>query len=145
MARTTARATKVVGLLLVLVLGAACGGEGDGESAGGSDSTTGGAADSPEPYDDPDLARGQEIFEANCAVCHGVDLEGTETGPPFLHEVYVPSHHGDIAFYMAAEQGVVPHHWEFGAMPPIPTVDRDEIQLIVDYVRQRQEDAGFTG
>jgi len=140
------RTTKIVWLVLVVAaLGAACGGDGDGGSSGGSDSANGRSADAPEPFDDPDLARGQEIFEANCAVCHGVDLQGTETGPPFLHEVYVPSHHGDIAFFMAAEQGVQPHHWEFGAMPPIPTVDRGDIQLIVDYIRQRQADAGFGG
>ena len=140
------RTMKIVGLVLVLAaLEAACGGDGDGGSTGVTDTTGGQTADAPELYDDPDLVRGQEIFEANCAVCHGVDLQGTETGPPFLHEVYVPSHHGDIAFFMAAEQGVQPHHWEFGAMPPIPTVDRDEIQLIVDYVRQRQADAGFGG
>jgi mono/diheme cytochrome c family protein len=131
-------------VLVVGVLAAACGGDDDGTTTGADasdDQTTAGA---PETYDDPQLAQGQELFETNCAACHGVDLEGTDSGPPFLHEVYVPSHHGDIAFFMAAEQGVQPHHWDFGAMPPVPTVDRDDIQLIVDYVRARQEDAGIT-
>jgi mono/diheme cytochrome c family protein len=131
-------------VVVVGVLAAACGADDNGTAAGADasdDQTTAGA---PEPYDDPQLAQGQELFEANCAACHGVDLEGTDSGPPFLHEVYVPSHHGDIAFFMAAEQGVQPHHWDFGAMPPVPTVDRDDVQLIVDYVRARQEDAGIT-
>jgi mono/diheme cytochrome c family protein len=138
------RLRGVLALIVVGLLAGSCGGDEDGSDTTGTTGTETEAA-APEPYDDPDLARGQELFEANCAACHGIDLKGTDTGPPFLHEVYVPSHHGDIAFFMAAEQGVQPHHWDFGAMPPVPTVDRDEVQLIVDYVRARQEDAGYTG
>jgi len=139
------RGARIVALLVTVAAAAAsCGGDGNGGGGGGSESPGDPAAEAPEPYDDPDLASGQELFEANCASCHGVDLNGTDTGPPFLHEFYVPSHHGDITFFMAAEQGVQPHHWDFGAMAPVPTVDRDDIQLIVDYVRARQEDAGFT-
>jgi mono/diheme cytochrome c family protein len=137
---------SLVGVLaLAGVLAAACGDDDDGSANGAGSGDNGTAAGALAPYDDPDLARGQELFEANCAACHGVDLEGTDSGPPFLHEVYVPSHHGDIAFYQAAEQGVQPHHWDFGAMPPVPTVSREDIQLIVNYVRARQRDAGFTG
>jgi len=140
-----AGAPRLIALVLATAaLVAACGGDDEGPPEGGG-SDNGTAAGAPEPYDDPQLTQGQELFEANCAQCHGVDLKGTDTGPPFLHDVYVPSHHGDIAFFAAAEQGVQPHHWDFGQMPPVPGVDREDIQLIVDYVRERQEDAGFTG
>ena len=135
----------MLALILVGAIAGSCGGDDGGTAEDGGASDNGTAAGAPEPYDDPQLAQGQGLFEANCAQCHGLDLKGTDTGPPFLHEVYVPSHHGDIAFFMAAEQGVQPHHWDFGAMPPVAAVDRAEIQLIVDYVRERQEDAGFNG
>ena len=128
--------------MLVGLLAGSCGGD-DGSSGNGAASTDETTAAAPEPYDDPDLVEGQQLFEANCAACHGVDLQGTDTGPPFLHEVYVPSHHDDVAFFIAAEQGVQPHHWDFGAMPPVPTVTRDDVQLIVNYVRARQKDAGI--
>lgn len=32
----------------------------------------------PEPLQKPDAARGKQVFEANCALCHGIDGQGTE-------------------------------------------------------------------
>jgi mono/diheme cytochrome c family protein len=48
------------------------------------------------------LAKGQMLFEKNCSSCHGVDLNGSDKGPPLLHPYYIPSHHGDASFYNAA-------------------------------------------
>jgi mono/diheme cytochrome c family protein len=96
-----------------------------------------------EPLAGGDAARGGELFAATCASCHGTDLQGTGTGPPLIHEYYVPSHHPDAAILMAVQRGVQPHHWDFGAMPPVPALSVEEVADIVAYVRQRQRDAGL--
>lgn len=90
------------------------------------------------------VARGQTLFEENCARCHGIDLKGTETGPPFLSPIYAPNHHPDEAFHAAIAQGVQPHHWDFGPMPSIPALGTEEAEAILAYVRAEQEDAGIT-
>lgn len=107
----------------------------------------GGAADPAPaaPSNGGDLAaEGEALYQDTCAACHGPDLKGTDTGPPFLDPVYAPNHHPDEAFYAAVENGVEPHHWDFGAMPPQPSIDSDEIEAIVAYVREQQADAGIT-
>ncbi len=93
--------------------------------------------------DPVEIARGAEIYSASCAVCHGTDLEGTETGPPFLNTIYAPNHHADEAFQRAVLGGVVPHHWNYGTMAPVDGLDRDEVALIVEFVRSEQEAAGI--
>ena len=117
-------------LLVVLALlhGCATGG-GGGEAAGAGD---------------VDLARGQELFAQNCATCHGPEARGTDQGPPLVHELYVPSHHADESFQAAVARGVQPHHWDFGAMPPVPALSRDEVADITAHVRRLQADAGIT-
>jgi cytochrome c5 len=60
--------------------------------------------------------------------------------------VYVPSHHADESFQMAAARGVQPHHWNFGAMPPVGTengLSRDDVAAIVTHVRSLQRLAGL--
>ncbi len=94
---------------------------------------------------DADLAaEGEALYAETCGACHGADLKGTDSGPPFLDAVYAPDHHPDDAFYAAVENGVQPHHWEFGPMPPQTSVDPDEVAAIVAYVRQQQAEAGIT-
>lgn len=104
----------------------------------------GGEDDLPGATDSSDLAgSGRDAFEANCAACHGKDLEGTKAGPPFLDPIYAPDHHPDEAFYAAVENGVQPHHWKFGPMPPQPAVSEEQVEQIVAYVRSRQQEAGI--
>ncbi len=91
-----------------------------------------------------DLAAGKNLFEGNCARCHGTDLRGTNTGPPFLSPVYAPNHHSDEAFLLAAQNGVQPHHWGFGPMPPVSGLSEAQIQEIVAYVRSVQVEEGIT-
>jgi mono/diheme cytochrome c family protein len=88
-------------------------------------------------------ARGAQLYVANCAVCHGSELEGTEAGPPLLSRIYEPGHHPDESFRAAITRGVVPHHWDFGAMPPVPGLDDQEIDAIIAYVRSVQHREGF--
>lgn len=118
-----------IAVLLLIGSFAACGGEGSSspESGGGNAEL---------------VAEGKTLFEGTCAACHGVDLKGTATGPPFLDPVYAPGHHPDSAFYTAVEFGVQPHHWDFGPMPPQP-LERDEVTAVIAYVRSEQEKAGI--
>jgi mono/diheme cytochrome c family protein len=91
------------------------------------------------------VARGGPLFDNNCAVCHGPGGSGTSSGPPLVHVIYEPGHHPDESFQRAVAEGVAQHHWEYGPMPAIPGLDRDEVADITAYVRQLQREAGITG
>ena len=65
---------------------------------------------------------GETKFNSSCAACHGKEAAGTDHGPPLVHKIYEPNHHGDPAFQRAATTGVRAHHWEFGNMPKIEGV-----------------------
>ena len=83
--------------------------------------------------------QGETAFKANCATCHGVNAAGKDGfGPPLVHKIYEPSHHGDMAFVLAAKRGVRQHHWPFGNMPPQPHVNDQEIRAIIAYIRPLQ-------
>ena len=89
-----------------------------------------------------ELKRGQALYAAHCATCHGVDVRGTGKGPTFLSKTYTPYLHADIAFQLAVERGVRAHHFRFGDMPRIQHVSREDIRAIVEYVRWLQREAG---
>lgn len=97
----------------------------------------------PSPGLMPNPAQGKILLEKHCAACHGADLRGSNQGPPLLHKIYEPSHHGDAAFQMAARSGVRAHHWKFGDMAPVPKVGPDEVAHITAYVRGEQRKAGI--
>jgi mono/diheme cytochrome c family protein len=86
---------------------------------------------------------GSVLFEANCAPCHGPNGSGSKNGPPLIHKIYEPGHHGDGAFYLAAMQGVRAHHWPFGNMPPVEGVSQEDVGLIVAFVREVQRANGI--
>ena len=86
---------------------------------------------------------GETKFTANCAACHGKQAAGTDHGPPLVHKIYEPNHHGDPAFQLAAANGVTAHHWEFGNMPKIEAVTPGDVDQIVKYVRWLQRQAGI--
>ena len=89
-------------------------------------------------------AAGESAFNENCAACHGRNAAGKDgLGPPLVHKIYEPSHHGDMAFVLAAKQGVRQHHWSFGNMPPQPHVSDQEIQSIIAYIRTLQRANGI--
>ncbi len=86
---------------------------------------------------------GRILFDANCAACHGSNASGSDQGPPLVHRIYEPSHHSDMAFVLAARQGVRAHHWRFGNMPAIGSVTEDEVVQITAYVRALQRANGI--
>ena len=90
-----------------------------------------------------EFAGGEAKFRANCSGCHGEQAAGTDHGPPLVHKIYEPNHHGDPAFQRAAANGVQAHHWQFGNMPPIPTVTAADVDEIIAYVRWLQRQAGI--
>ena len=92
---------------------------------------------------DPGELDGRTLYAATCAACHGPDLKGTPTGPPFLNVIYEPSHHPDVAFLVAVRSGVRPHHWTFGAMPPVVGLSDAQVAAIVAFVRAEQQAAGI--
>ncbi len=92
----------------------------------------------------PEAQLGQRAFEAKCAACHGANAAGQNgVAPPLIHRTYEPNHHSDMAFVMAAQNGVRAHHWPFGNMPPVEGLTRADIQAIVAYVRELQQANGI--
>ena len=90
-----------------------------------------------------DRVAGAEVFEAQCASCHGATAAGSDKGPPLVDDVYRPSHHTDGAFQIAVLRGVPQHHWRFGSMPRQEGLSDQDIADIVAYVRQLQREAGI--
>lgn len=86
----------------------------------------------------PVAQKGKKSFDVNCASCHGPNASGTDKGPPLIHNIYNPGHHGDGAFQVAAQNGVRAHHWPYGNMPPQPQVKQAEVSDIIRYVREVQ-------
>ena len=90
------------------------------------------------------LNDGRKLFRANCAGCHGEAGVGVEgAGPPFIHIVYEPNHHADLAFYSAALNGVRAHHWPYGDMPAQTQVSKQDVEKIVAYIRKLQRQKGI--
>ena len=85
------------------------------------------------------LGKGQLLYEKYCSACHGIDLGGSDQGPPLLHPFYKPSHHGDKSFYRAVLKGVKQHHWEFGDMPPVQGMTPKKAESVVSYLRFYQK------
>ncbi len=92
---------------------------------------------------DSGVSTGEKLFNKNCASCHGHAGKGTDQGPPFIHKIYEPNHHGDPSFVRAVQQGVQAHHWKFGDMPAIEGISHSDISEIIAYIRSEQRKAGI--
>lgn len=101
-----------------------------------------GSALLPGPGFMPNPAKGEQLFKKNCAACHGENLKGTDKGPPLLHRIYEPNHHGDVAIQLAVKNGSRQHHWRFGDMPPVAGLTREDVGHITAYTRRQQRTAG---
>ncbi len=92
----------------------------------------------------PTLASmGEELFGSKCVKCHGVKGAGTGAGPPLVHKVYEPNHHSDWSFRRAMSMGVRAHHWRFGDMEKVTGLTDEQVELIIKYIREIQQDAGI--
>ena len=81
---------------------------------------------------------GEKLFIANCSMCHGARAGGTNQGPPLVHQIYEPGHHSNASFVIAVARGVRAHHWDYGNMPAVPSLEIDEIHQVICYVRELQ-------
>ena len=86
---------------------------------------------------------GQALFAKNCATCHGANGGGTGQGPPLIHIIYEPNHHGDASFYAAVASGVRQHHWPFGNMPRVNGVTQEQVGKIIAFIRTVQRANGI--
>ena len=89
------------------------------------------------------LSKGRALFNKKCSKCHGIKGVGTDKGPPLVHKIYEPNHHSDLSFHFAVERGVIAHHWYFGDMPKIDGVSSEQVDMIIQYVRNLQRQAGI--
>ncbi len=87
---------------------------------------------------------GKRAFDAKCASCHGANAAGQNgVAPPLVHKIYEPNHHSDMAFVLAAKNGVRSHHWRFGNMPQVEGVTVADVKMIARYVRELQKENGI--
>jgi len=89
------------------------------------------------------LGRGWSTYESKCTECHGAEGDGTDKGPPLIHQYYVPSHHSDASIMRAILSGAKQHHWNFGDMPPVAGVSEAEAQQTTAFVRWLQAEKGL--
>jgi cytochrome c553 len=86
---------------------------------------------------------GKTAFDKFCVSCHGRNAAGTSKGPPLIHRIYEPNHHGDASFVQAAKYGTRAHHWPFGNMPPVAGIKDRDISSIIAYIRALQKANGI--
>lgn len=87
---------------------------------------------------------GKLAFDAKCSDCHGTNAAGMEGfAPPLVHKIYEPSHHGDMSFQLAVQNGVRAHHWKYGNMPPVEGLTKGDVRGIIAYVRELQRENGI--
>ncbi|WP_246657638.1 cytochrome c [Cohaesibacter sp. CAU 1516] len=91
----------------------------------------------------PIATKGQELFNDNCAACHGDNGHGTDMGPPLIHSIYKASHHADMSFTLAVANGVRQHHWPYGNMPAQPHISQSDLKKIISFVREVQQANGI--
>jgi mono/diheme cytochrome c family protein len=84
------------------------------------------------------LGRGEAIYGANCAQCHGDDLAGTDRGPSLLEPIYGPDQLSDAEVADAIRNGVDEQLWEFGPMPANGAISDAQIEAILAFLRTQQ-------
>ena len=92
---------------------------------------------------DPEEVDGRALFATNCAVCHGPSGEGTDQGPSLLEARYLPDQLSDAEMAASIRNGVPEPELEFGPMPASPRLDDDEVDAVVEVVRELQREAGL--
>ncbi len=133
-------ANLIVAFVLVVAIG--CGGESAPQHENSQARANGEVASAGNPLSGTARA-GEELFNANCSICHGVSAAGTSRGPTLIDRIYHPGHHSDLSIRSAVRQGVRQHHWTFGDMAPVPGVTQGEVEKIICYIRELQRAEGI--
>ena len=80
--------------------------------------------------------RGERAYRANCAACHGTDLDGTSLGPSLLGAG--PSGLSDAEIRDVIRNGVGDTGGEFGAMPGNTVLRDAQVTEIIQHLRRAQ-------
>lgn len=128
--RNTPRFTPAALLVPLVLLAAACGSSDDYDNSAAS--TVPG-----------DPAAGAQTYTDFCGACHGRDFEGSVQGPSHLDAVYDPATTTDTDFRNAIRNGATETNYDSGDMPPIRSLDDQQIADVIAYVRSVQEERGF--
>ncbi len=122
--------TRVIGLLGALTL-AGCGGDA-GAAVGRWSGFNPGAAPA-------DLHRGEVVFNTYCLSCHGLHGAGVPgAGPALVDALFEPARISDEAFLSAMDRGASQRNFNYGAMPPVSRLSREDASQVVRYVRWLQ-------
>jgi len=141
---------KVIFVMVLALLLAACSQEGDNSANAATPAASGHKMGNmaqkvavKKPRVPFKFGVGMKKFKTMCAQCHGEWGEGSDQGPPLMHDFYKPSHHGDPTFYNAALKGVKAHHWKLGDMPRVQGATAKDVERILPFIRWLQKENGL--
>jgi cytochrome c oxidase cbb3-type subunit III len=86
------------------------------------------------PPGDPVLiARGKQLFEVNCRLCHGADLRGGDMGGVNLlrSNLVLTDQHGELILPVVHNGRQTPG---MPPMPPFPQIPDDDVKAIAEYI-----------
>jgi mono/diheme cytochrome c family protein len=86
---------------------------------------------------------GKQLYDQECAECHGSDGSGTLKGPSLKHRAYRSKNLSRKDFHRAVVEGAPANRWTFGDMPGSPHLSFNEVELIARYVREVQNPDKF--
>ena len=89
--------------------------------------------------------RGAALYGANCASCHGGDLQGSSLGPSLLDAANAPDQLDDAGIRLAVRNGVEDPVGDYGAMPANAVLRDVQIDEIVAFIRSEQAAASTAG
>ena len=85
-----------------------------------------------------DLERGEAFSVANCALCHGGNLTGSDRGPSLLDPIYGRDQLTDAEFAAAGRNRVEERLWDFGDMPGNDSCSDAQVAAVIAFVLVEQ-------
>jgi cytochrome c oxidase cbb3-type subunit III len=85
------------------------------------------------PGDPVVIARGKQLFEVNCRLCHGADLRGGDMGGVNLlrSNLVLTDQHGELILPVVQNGRQTPG---LPPMPPFPQIPEDDVKAIAEYI-----------
>jgi cytochrome c oxidase cbb3-type subunit 3 len=85
------------------------------------------------PGDPAVIARGKQLFEVNCRLCHGADLRGGDQGGVNLlrSNLVLTDQHGELILPVVHNGRQTPG---MPPMPPFPQIPDDDVKAIAEYI-----------
>lgn len=86
-----------------------------------------------------DLHRGEVVFNTYCLSCHGLHGRGAAgAGPALVDPLFESARITDAMMLNAMDRGASQRNFNFGAMPPVQRLSREDASQVVRYVRWLQ-------